>query len=99
MYVYVCVCMCMYVYVCVCMCMYVYVCVCMCMYVYVCVCMCMYVYVYVYVCNQLSCGLVINSIDHMQGFRRCQYTISELDCWMEVETVSRMLPPVVRRLY
>jgi hypothetical protein len=30
----------MYVYVCVCMCMYVYVCVCMCMYVYVCVCMC-----------------------------------------------------------
>jgi len=54
MYVYVCVCMCMYVYVCVCMCMYVYVCVCMRMYVCVCMYVCTYVrmYVYIYIHNQ-----------------------------------------------
>jgi hypothetical protein len=53
MYVYVCICMCMYVYVCICMHMYVYVCICMyiyvyvciCMHMYVCVCICMYMYV------------------------------------------------------
>ena len=47
MYVYVCVCMCMYVNVCICMSMYVYVCISMCTYLYVCMYECLYMYVYV----------------------------------------------------
>ena len=58
MYVYVCLCICMYMYVyvciCICMYMYVYVCICMYMYVYVYVCICMYMYVYVCICCEQS---------------------------------------------
>ena len=42
-----------YVYVCMCVCMYVYVCVCMCMYVYVCVCMYL---LYIYILCVSSCA-------------------------------------------
>ena len=49
MYVYVCVCMCMYVYVCICMYMNVYVCICMYMYTYIYIYMYTYIYTYVYI--------------------------------------------------
>ena len=62
MYVYVCVCICMYLYVVVCICMYLYVFVCICMYLYVCVCICLYLYAFVCMCMYVCESEVINGI-------------------------------------